>query len=60
MNLEVKKKELELSKVSCAKEEMEFKILEREADIARLKQNIENQDRRIAEIKEEIASLQGE
>lgn len=60
MNLEVKKKELELSKVDCAKQEMEFKILEREADIARLRENIENQNRRINEIKEEIKELQGE
>jgi len=56
--IELKRKELELRRVEMARAEMEFHILEREADIARLRANIENQDKRIAEIKEELKALQ--
>lgn len=56
-NLERKKKELEIIKVSAAMSEMEFRIMEREEDIARIKENIENQKRRVEEL---TAELQGE
>jgi hypothetical protein len=57
MNLERKKKELELSKVKCGRQEMEFKILERLEEIERLKDNLKIQDKRISELELE---LQGE
>jgi hypothetical protein len=50
--LERKKLELELKKVDCAKEEMELKVLERLAEIDRLKDNIITQEKRINEIEE--------
>jgi len=52
--LERARKSLELKKVETAKAEMEFKILEREADIARTRENIKNQEARIEELKLEI------
>jgi len=55
--LDKARKQLELSKVKCAKEEMEFKILERQTDIDRIKQSIKAQDERIKELQTE---LQGE
>jgi hypothetical protein len=54
MSLEKKKKELELAKVKCGKQEMEFKILERLEDIERLKENINIQDKRILELEKEL------
>ena len=51
------KKETERHKVLGAKMEMELKILEREQDIARLKENIINQQKRIEELDEEIRGL---
>lgn len=54
---ELMKKETERHKVLGAKMEMELKILEREQDIARLKENIINQEKRIQELDEEIRSL---
>ncbi len=53
-NLEKARKGLELKKVETAKAEMEFKILEREADIERLRENIKNQEARIEELTLEI------
>jgi hypothetical protein len=52
--IDIAKKKLELSKVKCAKEEMELRIFEREEEIARLKENIENQDKRIKELNDAI------
>ena len=57
MNLETKKKELELAKVTCAKQEMEFKILERLEDIKRLEESIEVQNKRIEELKQELQGV---
>ena len=54
MDLEKKKKELEIKRVLLARDEMEFKIAEREADIMRLKDNIEIQNKRIEELNLEI------
>lgn len=56
-DLDKARKKLELMKVKCAKEEMQFKILERQADIDRIKQSINAQDERIKELETE---LQGE
>ena len=55
--LEQKKKELELMKVKCAKEEMLLRIEESLDQIERLKFNIENQDKRIEEIEIELESI---
>lgn len=60
MNLELEKKRLEYKKVEVAKDEMEYKVLEREMDILRIKENIKIQESRMFEIKEEIKQLQGE
>ena len=56
-DLDKARKKLELMKVKCAKEEMQFKILERQTDIDRIKQSINAQDERIKELETE---LQGE
>ena len=58
--LEIAKKKLELSKVKCAKEEMELKIFEREEEISRLQENIELQNKRIAELQDAIKGTKGE
>ena len=52
--LEKKKKQLELARVSLAKQELELKIEERLDEIERLKVNIEVQNKRILELKQEI------
>lgn len=57
MSLEIKKKQLELQRVMTARMEMELKIDERMEEIERLKANIEIQNKREQEIKEEIAKL---
>jgi glutathionylspermidine synthase len=55
--LEKAKIELELIKVSAAKAEMEFKVLEREIEIERLMENLEIQENKIQELRK---SLEGE
>lgn len=55
MSLELKRKELELVKVAAARAEMEFKILEKQEEIERIKTNIQAQIKREAELKEEIS-----
>lgn len=57
MSLERAKKELEIKKVQVAKDEMEFKILERKEDIKRLKENMENQSNRIEQLNKELEDL---
>lgn len=59
MNIELERKKLELDRVSMAKREMEFVILERLADIDRLKAQIEKQDLRVLELKEHIKQIEG-
>jgi len=54
MSLDRAKKELELAKVKCAKQEMEFKILEREQDILRLKEHTKIQQDRIEQLQGEL------
>ena len=53
-NYEKKKMELEMMKVSCAKAEMEFKILEKLEQVKILEENILVQDQRINELKEKL------
>ena len=55
--LTLMKKETERHKVLGAKMEMELKILEREQDIERLKDNIAVQEKRINQLDEEIRTL---
>lgn len=52
--LEIKRKELELVKVAAARAELEFKILEKQDEIVRIKDHIQVQFKREAELKEEI------
>lgn len=59
INLELERKKLEMVKVAAAKEEMKFRIMERESEIQRLQENIENQDKRLKELKDEIQSMEG-
>lgn len=54
MSLDLKRKELELIKVSAAKAELEFRILERLDEIERIKQHIEAQVKREQELKDEL------
>lgn len=56
-DLDRMRKELELSKVKCGKMELEYRIVERQQDIDRMKESIEVQDKRIKELETE---LQGE
>ena len=55
--LELKKAELELAKVTCAKMEMELKIEEAHEAIKRLEDNIQNQLKRMAELEVRIQEL---
>lgn len=52
--LERKRLEVEMAKVQAVIIEMEFKIMEREDDIKRVKQNIEISYNRIQEIKTKL------
>lgn len=52
--IEKKRLETELLRVTAGKAELELTILEREADIERLRANIENQNKRISEIQEKL------
>ena len=57
MNLELERKKLEVKKVIMAKSEMEFRILERQADIERLKEEIVKQDKRVLELNDIIKEM---
>lgn len=57
MSLEVKRIKMELKKVDAAKEEMEFRIEERLGEIQRLKEQISNQEKRLAELGETLNQL---
>jgi hypothetical protein len=54
IDLEKEKKKLELKRVIYMREEMEYKILERMAEIERLKDNLAAQDKRIGELEAEL------
>lgn len=57
MSIERARKELELKKVETALAEMQFKKLERLADIERLDDNIQKQKERINELKTELGEI---
>ena len=59
MSLDLKRKKLELSRVSVAKQEQEFKIDEYLDQIERLKANIEIQKKRESELLAEITTIEG-
>lgn len=48
---------LELKRVRLAREELDFKILEREQDIARIKEHIEIQLKREQEIEQKLREV---
>ena len=56
IDLEKEKKKLELKRVRFARDEMDFRILERLSDIERLKENMKIQDERIAELELELGA----
>jgi hypothetical protein len=59
MNLELEKKKLDIKKMETALHEYEYKILERMADIERIKRNIETQQKAINKAIDELAQLEG-
>ena len=58
MSIEAKRKELEIARISTARKEMEFKILEKQEEIVKLTANIENQLKRENELQAELKTLQ--
>jgi hypothetical protein len=60
MNLEMKRKQLELARVQMAKSEMEFKVEEKTLEIEKIKEHIAIQVEKEAELKEEIERMKGE
>ena len=52
--LELKRKKVEIVRVGAAKAEMEFQIEEKLDEIERIKRNIENQEKRISQLQDEI------
>jgi hypothetical protein len=57
MSIEKKKKQLELGKVTIARDEMEIRIEERKEEITRLKKNIVAQEERMEQLKAELAEM---
>jgi len=55
--LELKRKELELGRISQAKQELEFKIEESLDQIERIKQQIVMQEQREEQLKEELKQM---
>lgn len=58
--LDVKKVEVELLKVQAARNELECKILEREEDIARIREHISIQLKKEKELSDKLLSLKGD
>ena len=54
MSLDNKKKELELARVKLARQELEFKVEERQEEIERLKVNIEIQLKKEEELQKDL------
>jgi hypothetical protein len=54
MDLEKERKKVELIRVRAARAELEFKILERQDEIERIKQNIQAQLNREADLEKEL------
>lgn len=59
MSLELKRKELEVVKIAAARAELEYKILEKEDEIKRIKDQIQIQLKKEAELKEELKKFKG-
>lgn len=59
MSLELKRKQVELSRVQTAKQEMELRVAERLDEIKRLEENIEIQIKAEIKINEELRVLKG-
>lgn len=57
--LEIKKTEVELFKVQASRMELEFKIMEREQDILRIKENIKIQLAKEEELKQKLQDMKG-
>jgi hypothetical protein len=57
MSLELKKKQLEMSRVKLAREELELKIQEREEEIRQLRKYIEAQLAKETELFKELEAL---
>lgn len=55
-SLDRKKKEVDLKKIDAAVAELEYKIIEREEDIQRMKDHIDLQLERKKEIQKELAN----
>lgn len=54
---QTKKLEVEQLRVTAARGEMELKIMERQQDIDKLKEQIQNTDERLEQIKSELKKL---
>jgi hypothetical protein len=54
-NLELKRTEVELIRVAAARAELEFKIIEREDEIERIRENIQAQLKREEELRIKIS-----
>lgn len=60
MNLELKRKEVELMRVQMAKSEMELRIQERQEEVQRLQENIKIQVAAEERLLAELKTLKGE
>jgi len=56
--IDIKRIQVELSKVVAARSEMELKILEREEEVSRLRSGLSIQDAKIVELEAKISDLQ--
>lgn len=60
MSLEIKKLELSKKRIQLGVDELEFRVLEREEDIERIKSNINISKEKLEEVTLQIAELKGE
>lgn len=58
INLELAKKKLDLKKLETSLDEYEYKILEKQADIERIKGNMDKANEAIEKYKQEIADME--
>jgi hypothetical protein len=54
VSLEKKKKEVELMKIRAARTELEFKIMERESEIEKMRNHMKLHDKREVELLKEL------
>ena len=59
MNIDLKRKELELERVKLGKLEMQFRIEERTQEIMRLEENIKIQEEALVKLQAEIQQIKG-